>query len=74
MNLITYAVQRVKDNISYAFGENVSVLAKYQQNEENDNGGYRQFFDADRKLVTRPSQTFNVFGNGSDDKDGCKPM
>jgi len=70
MNLFNYAVQRVKDNISYAFGENVSALAKYQQNEEHNEGGYRQFFDTDRKLVTRPSQTFNVFGNGSADKDG----
>ena len=65
-------MQRVKDNISYTFNENVNAIAKYQQQEVKGDDGYHQVQDTERKLVTRPSQTFNLLGNSSGSKDECE--
>ena len=72
VSLLSYAVQRVKDNLSYTFNENVNAVAKYQQQEETSADRYKQFQDNERKFVTKPSQTFNLFGSSSNDKTECK--
>eukprot|EP00794_Sanderia_malayensis_P008803 gene8803-9744_t len=62
--------QRVKDNMSYAFTENVEAVAKYNSNKDQSNsaGSYRRFHNADEKskLVATPLSTFNLSGSTSE--------
>ena len=73
-NLLSYAVQRVKDNIAYVLNENVGAISKYQQQqpEGKSSSGYYQFCETDRKVVSEPSQTLGMFTSSPDDTTECK--
>eukprot|EP00112_Aurelia_sp_Birch-Aquarium-sp1_P000554 Seg1053.6 transcript_id=Seg1053.6/GoldUCD/mRNA.D3Y31 product="AP-4 complex accessory subunit tepsin" protein_id=Seg1053.6/GoldUCD/D3Y31 len=67
LGFIGNAIQRVKDNISYTFQENVNAISKYHNPEQKSaENGYQQYDDKEKSLINRPSQTFNLFGGKSE--------
>ena len=61
------AIQRVKDNISYTFQENVNAISKYHNPEQRSTeNGCQQYNDKEKSLINRPSKAFNLFGGKSE--------